>query len=151
VVLRPRGVCAVPSTTDLISRIVRKSKPANYRSVLLVDSRDQSRITTKWFLTSFGYVVDSVRNVEEALVLFKMKVFDVIVTHDLMPDMSGDEMAQLVKLRSPSTPVILYAGAQRGEFTSCADLVLQRPIHLLSLRDAIESLVDPGARQTPGT
>lgn len=110
------------------------------KTILLVDDLDDCRITTKWFLSSVGFSVDSARNAEEALALFNPRIHDVVVTDNSMPGMTGTEMAHIIKLRSPATPVLMYSG-QLPEDRSCLDLVLQRPTHLLALKEAVDSLL----------
>ena len=110
------------------------------KTILLVDDEDESRITTKWFLTNFGYVVDSASGGEEALALFDPKIHDVVVTDNSMPGMTGSEMARVIKLRSPSTPVLMYTGLT-PEDLSCVDLVIQRPAHMLALKEGVDKLL----------
>ena len=110
------------------------------RTILLVDDGDDCRITTKWFLSNFGYAVDAVRTAEDALSLFDPKIHDLVVTDNAMPGMTGAEMAHVIKLRSPSTPVLMYSGNAPDD-RSCLDGVVQRPAHLLALKDAIERLL----------
>jgi CheY-like chemotaxis protein len=113
---------------------------AAVRTVLLVDDADESRITTKWFLANFGFTVDAVRTAEAALTLFNPAIHDLVITDNSMPGMTGAEMAHVIKLRSPSTPVLMYSG-NPPEDRTCLDLVVQRPTHLLTLRDAAEKLL----------
>ena len=115
-------------------------------TVLLVDDKEDSRVTTKWFLSNFGYAVDSVRSAEEALALFDPKIHDIIVTENSMPTMSGAEMAHVIKLRSASTPVVLYTGRVPKNL-SCLDTVICRPAHLLELKEAIDVLLARRARK----
>ena len=115
--------------------------PPSLKTVLLVDDGDDSRVTTKWFLANFGFAVDSVRSAEEALALFDPKLHDVVVTDNSMPGMTGAEMAHVIKLRSPSTPVLMYTGLAPVDQT-CVDLVIQRPTHMLSLKDAVDKLLE---------
>jgi CheY-like chemotaxis protein len=114
--------------------------PPHSKMVLLVDDNDDCRIATKWFLNSFGYAVDSVRSAEEALRLFDPKIHDLVITDNSMAGMSGVEMAHIIKLRSPSTPVLMYTG-QAPEDRSCLNLVIQRPTHLLSVKEAVDGLL----------
>ena len=100
---------------------------------------DASRITAKWFLGSFGYQVECARTAEEALILFKPQVHDVVITDNSMPWMSGAEMARIIKLRSPLTPIIMFSGSPPQD-RSCLDIVIQKPAHLLALKDALESV-----------
>ena len=116
------------------------------KTILLVDDRDDIRVTTKWFLTTFGYMVDSASNAEEALLLFNPEVHDLVLTDNSMPGMSGLEMAHVIKLRSATTLVVMYTGRLPDD-RSCLDLVIERPTHLLTLKEAIEKLLAEKARE----
>ena len=120
--------------------ISENSTTSSAKTILLVDDGDEFRVTTKWFLSNFGFTVESARSAEEALALFDPKTHDVIVTDNSMSGMTGTELAHIVKLRSPSTPVLMYA-ARRPKDISCLDLVIQRPAHMLSLKEGVDRLI----------
>ena len=119
---------------------VAKAYSPSLKTVLLVDDGDDSRVTTKWFLANFGYAVDSARSAEEALALFDAKIHDLIITDNSMPGMSGVEMAHIIKLRSPGTPIILYSGAL-PEDQSCLDVMIKKPAHLLVLKESADKIL----------
>ena len=110
------------------------------KTILLEDDQDDCRITSKWFLTNFGYAVESARSAEEALALFDAKIHDLIITDNSMPGMSGAEMAHVIKLRSPLTPIIMYTGSV-PEDQACLDLVIEKPTHLLILKEAADIIL----------
>jgi CheY-like chemotaxis protein len=116
-----------------------KSSPT-LKTILLVDDCNDTRLTTKWFLASFGYSIESARSAEEALALFNAKLHDLILTDNSMPGITGAEMAHIIKLRSPSTPVLMYSGMPPAD-QSCLDAVIQRPTHLLALKEAVDRLL----------
>jgi len=120
--------------------ISENSTSSSPKTILLVDDGDDLRITTKWFLSNFGFVVESARSAEEALALFDPKTHDMIVTDNSMPGMTGAEMAHIIKLRSPSTPVLMYTG-RPPEDRSCLDLVIQKPAHMLALKEGVDRLL----------
>lgn len=105
-----------------------------------MDDHDECRITTTWFLANFGYTVVAARSAEEALALFVPETHDVVVTDNAMSGLSGTEMAHIIKLRSPATPVIMYTGRPFAD-RSCLDIVIQRPTHLLTLKEAVDQVV----------
>jgi DNA-binding response OmpR family regulator len=121
-------------------QIVERPPQNPVKTILLVDDGDDIRVTTKWFLTSFDFAVDAARTAEEALALFDPAIHDVVVTDNTMPGMSGAEMAHVIKLRSPTTPVLMYSGNPPDD-RSCLDVVIQRPTHLLTLKDAVDKLL----------
>lgn len=118
------------------------------KTILLVDDNDDLRLLTKWFLGSFGYVVDSVRTAEEALAVFDPKTHDMVLTDNTMPGMSGAEMAHVIKLRSRQTPVLMYTSSPPPN-PAGVDLVLQRPTHMLVLKDSVEQLLSQAALHAP--
>ena len=124
--------------------------PPPLETVLLVDDHNDTRTTTKWFLANFGYSLVTARSAEEALALFDPKLHDVVVTDNSMPGISGAEMAHIIKLRSPATPIVMYTG-QAPTDRSCLDEVIQRPAHLLSLKEAIDRLLEPKGRDSENT
>ena len=109
-------------------------------TILLVDDADDTRLITKWFLGNLGYEVEAVRSAEEALMRFDPKTHNLVLTDNSMPNMTGAEMAHIIKLRSASTPVLMYTGRPPAGLT-CVDMVIQRPTHLLVLSDAVAKLV----------
>jgi CheY-like chemotaxis protein len=134
------------SRMETKTEVPKENHPAKAaKTILLVDDNADVRVPTKWFLNNFGYAVDSVCSAEEGLALFDPKLHDLVITDNSMPGMSGSEMAHVIKLRSPGTLVVMYTGLP-PEDRSCLDLVVQRPTHLLKLKDAIDGLV---ASQSP--
>jgi CheY-like chemotaxis protein len=116
------------------------------KSVLLIDSNDASRIATKWFLANFGFEVHSARSGEEALALFEPKLHDLIITDYSLPGMNGQELAHVIKLRSPLTPVIMFTGVPPPD-CSCLDRMILKPTHLLFVQEAAEELINSKTRR----
>ena len=119
------------------------------KTILVVDDRDDCRITTKFFLNNFGYTVDTAKNAVEALSLFDAKLHDLVITDNSMPGMSGQEMAHVIKMRSSSTPIIMYTGLA-PENQLCLDLVILRPTHLLVVKDAVEKMLGVPSKTNGG-
>lgn len=113
---------------------------AHLKSILLVDADDASRVATKWFLDSFGFEVHTARNGEEALAVFDHHIHDVIITDNMLPGMTGQELAHIIKLRSPLTPVIMYTEESPGD-CNCLDKLIMKPTHLMFLQAAAEDLI----------
>lgn len=109
-------------------------------TILLVDDHDAFRITTVEFLAGFGFTVESARSAEAALLLFDPNTHDVVVTDNSMPGMSGAELAHIIKLRSPSTPVLMYT-AHPPEDKSCLDLVIQKPAPVMAVKLGVQKLL----------
>ena len=98
-----------------------------------------SRITLKWFLDTFGYVVQTARSAHEALTVFDSSLHDLVLTDNSMPGMTGAEMAHIIKMRSPHTPVLMYTGEPPAD-RSCLDIIIQKPAPLMELKNALDQL-----------
>lgn len=46
----------------------------------------------------------------KALAIFQRGKFDVVITDQTMPEMSGDAFAAAIKARAPTQPVIMFTG-----------------------------------------
>ena len=120
-------------------KIVEKISESHSRTVLLVDDDVDTRLLTKMFLNNFGYEVDSADSAGEALARFNPKPHDVVITDNSMQGMTGGEMAHIIKMRSPSTPVLMCTGNPPADCSSI-DVVIKKPTHLLAVKDAVDKL-----------
>ena len=109
-------------------------------TVLLVDDDVDIRILTRFFLNNFGYEVDCANSAVEALARFNPALHDLVLTDNSMPGMTGGEMAHIIKLRSPSTPVVMCSGNPPNDCSSI-DVVIKKPTYLLAIKDAIDKLM----------
>jgi len=116
------------------------SSSSPLKTVLLVNEKDADRATIKWFLSSFGYTVEGVRSAEEALIHFDPKLHDAVLTENMMHGMNRREMAHVIKLRSSSTPVLMYTELPPQDL-SCVDSVIYRPAHLLAVKEELDRLL----------
>jgi CheY-like chemotaxis protein len=114
--------------------------PIRLKTILLVDDDGDTRLITKWFLGCVGYVVHAFSDAEGALSQFDPKVHDLVVTDNSMAPMTGAEMAHIIKMRSPATPVLMYTGEPPHD-RSCLDTVVQKPTPLPVLKEAIDKLL----------
>lgn len=117
-----------------------QEKPENRsKTVMVVGSDEDLLFLTRVFLTHFGYEVDIAGSASEALAKFNPSIHDVVLTDELSKTFSGVEMAHVIKLRSPATPVVMYA--QRAlDNCSAVDVLIKEKVHLLAIKDAIDSV-----------
>jgi CheY-like chemotaxis protein len=125
------------------AHVVGGTSPARIKTILLVDDNFDAQLITKWFLGSVGYLVHSFSNAEEALSQFDPRIHDLVITDNSMSRMTGEEMAHIIKMRSPSTPVLMYSGAPPAD-RSRLDGVVGKPAPLPILKEAIDNLLIAG-------
>ncbi len=116
--------------------------------ILMVD--DEFLITTMLskFLNQIGFEVISSNNSKKALQLFRKDPdqFDLILTDQTMPHMTGIQLVQLIREVRPSIPIILMTGFDKNltpERIKQAGVqkFLFKPIETQQLADAIQSLM----------
>ncbi len=110
------------------------------RIILLVDDDADTRQLTRAFLNNFGFEVDCAGSAAEALARFNPLMHQLVLTDNSMPGMTGGEMAQIIKQKSPSTPVLMCSGSPPND-TSAIDIFIKKPTYLLAIKDAIDKLL----------
>jgi CheY-like chemotaxis protein len=125
---------------DPSENIVQNKPESQLKTVLIVDDDDDTRLLTKMFLNNFGYEVDATNSTGEALARFNPGIHDVVLTDNSMKGMAGWEMAHIIKLRSPNTPIIMCTGNPPSDCSS-VDIVIKKPTYLLAIKDAIDKLM----------
>jgi len=80
--------------------------------ILFVDDEESIVITYKQLLEDQGYKVTGVTSSTEALDIFKARPqeFDLVLTDQTMPNMSGTELTDELLLIRPNIPIILCSG-----------------------------------------
>jgi len=113
------------------------------KTILLVDDEPFVCDAMKMMLTFDGHRVDTANGGQEALALFEKGKYDLVITDYAMPSMKGDELAAVIKTRSPGQPVVMvtaYAEMLKasGQPLVGVDFVISKPFLLENLREAIE-------------
>jgi signal transduction histidine kinase len=163
-----------PGNGTAISVSFRKSEPASARvtadetpqpptqtpecsgrELLIVDDEPTIlRLYEQYFETA-GYVVSTAESGEKALALFAENPlrFDVVLTDQTMPKMTGVELTRELLARRPTLSVILCSGRQADFMED--DLLAQgvrwftKPMPLNGIRKLVEECLEPPPPQTP--
>ena len=76
-------------------------------SILVVEDLEPIRDLIRDILEDDGYHVEVASDGKAGLELFRKKHFDIVFTDFRMPEMSGCDMAEKIKLINKNTPVVL--------------------------------------------
>jgi DNA-binding NtrC family response regulator len=82
----------------------------NTARALLIDDEAFVRAMLTDVLQTFGYTVDAEESGESALARFAPGVYDIVITDQRMPGMTGLEVASAIRRVDPAVPVILLTG-----------------------------------------
>ena len=126
--------------------------PAGDRRLLLVDDEPAVLSVCKELLAVLGYQVTAVADAHEALRLVSDSAerFDVMVTDQSMPKMTGVELAHAAWRVRPLLPIVLTTGYLEVDLMdrlghSSAVRVVGKPYRLQELSDALAQLMSKGA------
>ena len=110
--------------------------------VLLVEDEPIPLQVVERLLAGDGHTVVPARNGLEALEKFQTGWFDAVVTDHAMPEMSGAELALMIKRLAPRKPVIVMLTGvadvlDAKEKPPGVDVIIDKPITLPALREAL--------------
>jgi len=123
--------------------------PGGNERVLMVDDEPQLISLISRMLSKEGYSVTTCSDSTEALALYRMNphAFDLILTDQTMPNLSGDMLTRSILEINPSARVILYSGYSprinaetAGE--SGASAYLAKPFTTAELTATIRNVLD---------
>ena len=113
------------------------------KRILLVEDQESVRAALRMMLELDGHQVTEARNGAEALNLFTVGEFDLVITDFEMPVLSGNKLALGIKLLAPSQPILMItasAGAGRS-VENPVDALLNKPLTMTELRWALRKLL----------
>lgn len=100
------------ATEKVYSKIHEEKLPQGKENILLVDDEETVASVQKQLLDSLGYHVTVRTSSVEAYEAFKNQPqkFDLVITDQTMPNMTGVELAKELLLLRPDIPIILCTG-----------------------------------------
>ncbi len=120
-----------------------------HEHILLVD--DEPDLANLWMenLTSLGYQVSATSSPQEALALFTTNPadYDIMLTDQTMPRMTGDALAQKIIAIRQDFPIIVYTGySDIIDDTRASEIgikaLLMKPIKRIDLAKTIRNVLD---------
>jgi CheY-like chemotaxis protein len=106
--------------------------------VLVIDDDPSVREVVRYLLASFGYDCQTAADGARGLARFDQGGWDIVVTDLAMPEMSGWEVAEAIRRRSSTTPIVLITGMIDSEVMRRADErglpVVPKPFRVEMLR-----------------
>ncbi len=116
--------------------------------ILVAEDNKAFRDLVSKVLAFMGFEVAVAGNGVEALSLFIERSFDLVLTDLEMPIMDGWGLTNFIKERSPSTPVVLMTGADRGSVlkkvkSAPIDSVIFKPFSLSDFQNTVKRALDP--------
>lgn len=120
-----------------------KIKPIH---ALVVDDDSQVLETITQYLMADNHTYEAANNGREGLEKFRESKFDLVITDRAMPDMSGTQLATLLRQYTPDIHIIMITGfgelmKSSGEKVEHVDCILSKPITLFEFREALVNVI----------
>jgi PAS domain S-box-containing protein len=115
-------------------------------TILVIDDEKNVCEIMDEFLSMEGYTVLTARNGTEGVKLLDREAYDVVITDLNMPDITGLDVAEYVKKKSPRTSVIILTGwgNESNELEQCTALierVIAKPVDFNYLRETLHEVL----------
>jgi len=114
--------------------------------ILLVEDEESLAGGLEYNLKEEGYLVDWARDGKEALKLFELENFDLIILDIMLPYHNGFEIAEIVRNKQPQMPILMLTARTGVEdrvkgLELGADDYLTKPFHLDELLLRIKGML----------
>ena len=139
---------AVDVPQEMENNIINTHIPVGNEKILLVDDEEELVKLGNQLLSNLGYQVRTVTSSQEALEIFTNNPnFDLVITDQTMPGLTGMELAKKILQIQPDTPIILCTGYSK-EITDeklreiGIQSVLMKPISIGDVSRVIRKVLD---------
>lgn len=129
-------------------RILSEDSESELTHILFVDDDEAVLRFASSALPRHGFKITLCNNAEEALKVLKSgeKHFDLVITDQIMPGMSGTDLAKLIHAENPHLPVVLFTGFSpdlSAMYWKKSDTlpVLRKPINVSKLLVVIQKVL----------
>lgn len=126
-----------------------ESIPTGHERILIVDDEEMISDITRQRLERLGYQAITSNNSKEALELFRSNKdgFDLVITDQTMPHMTGEHMARELMDIRPDIPIIITTGysSQLNEKKAAQigiKALLMKPVDKISLAKTVRKVLD---------
>jgi CheY-like chemotaxis protein len=133
------------ATADVAQRSIAEASPSQALNVLVVDDDSLVLMNTAAMLEEVGHSVTTAYSGQEALkVISAAKPFDVLITDQGMPNMTGQQLIQRVRAQYPQMPVVLATGyAETPPGLGLNVIRLSKPFLQVQLLEALRHAMLP--------
>lgn len=98
--------------------------PVHTRKIVVcIDDNRQGLAIRKLFLEALGYEVLLAQCAADGLDLLRHHVVDAVIVDFHMPDMSGDELAAVIRRSFPGLPIVMLSGYLGDMPPNCSGIV----------------------------
>jgi len=116
-------------------------------SILVVDDEASVRRVIRRMLESAGYAVREAPNGKAAMLEFKQRPADLLITDIFMPEQEGIETIGAMRREHPELRIIAISGVAGNPYLRMAEIMgayatLQKPLRLLPVLETVRAALE---------
>lgn len=136
----------ISEETEIVEKSQIDGVSPKHLHVLVVDDEPLIQNMLSEYLSIDGHTCKTASNGREGLSEFRNGKFDLVITDRAMPDISGDQLAEIIKETNPDMPIIMITGfgnlmKASGEMPNGIDYLMSKPITLGAFKEAISNVI----------
>jgi DNA-binding response OmpR family regulator len=110
------------------------------KSVLLIDDEASLLSILERVLSAAGYNVQCAENGQRGLDRFSERSWDAVIMDRAMPEMNGEEVAQVIKATAPNLPLVMMTGFPSAVMRpELFETILRKPFRPAELLSSLDS------------
>ena len=140
-----------PRCAEQITEEVKKTGalPSGGEKILIVDDEESVADMTRIIVERLGYQATAITSSVKALALFRSRpeAFDLVISDQTMPEMTGEQLAGKLRAVRPDLPIILCTGYSSKIDHEKAENIdisafLMKPVPMRELAETIRKVLD---------
>jgi CheY-like chemotaxis protein len=144
---------ALEKATPVLATINIEEIPRGTERILIVDDEEIIVTLNKTTLELLGYKVTATTSSKEALAKVNTNAdeFDLVITDQTMPDLSGIELAREIMKRKPDLPIILCSGyssimTEEEALAQGIKKYAMKPVDIRTLAQIVREVLDENGK-----
>jgi two-component system response regulator ResD len=114
------------------------------KRILIVDDEEIVRVLLAEALKPHDYKIDVVEDGVEAIRYIGRSSYDLVITDYMMPKMDGLELTRQIRLKYPSTPILIVTGngPVHELLKSGATACVTKPFNIFELQNMVKIILN---------
>ena len=138
---------ALHTTSEMVAAAGRTAPGGQGEVVMLVEDEAPVRSAARRMLEKSGYTVIEAKHAEDALMLWRERPADIVVTDFVMPGLNGGDLIARLRADHPDLPAVIVSGYTGGdtigeEMLRGRTAVIQKPFARADLLRRVRALLD---------
>ncbi|HEU5174002.1 MAG TPA: ATP-binding protein [Gemmatimonadaceae bacterium] len=138
---------ALHTTSEMVAAAGRTAPGGRGEVVMLVEDEAPVRSAARRMLEKSGYIVVEAKHAEDALMLWRDRPADIVVTDFVMPGLNGGDLIARLRADHPDLPALIVSGYTGGgtigeEMLRGRTAVMQKPFARADLLQRVRTLLD---------